>query len=675
MVVLLNGALFAAAYRFARGRGTRGIVQAICDAFLIYFLVEYAAVAVPGALGVFTWWAMSLIAAAASAALWIGAGRQRPITEAAVRRGWDGDCFGLLASALFTAGFLGAYAWLQRWAPPMATDSLVYHLPTVIQWIQTHRLGIYPTWYWNPAASYSPATGMTFMAWLMAPARNDVFVRFVQCPPLMWIFFLAVRLCRQMGCTRTAAGLIATALVLSRSLFSEALIPKDDLFVTAFVAAAVLALGREQLRERLGPWRVGIAMGFVLASKYTVLLVCPVFLFLLDSPFRAGWRRRDWVIAVLIVLLMAAPWYVRNILLTGNPLYPVDIHLLGIRIQGLFGTERDQQLRTPGGFWRMLSQTYHSLPAALIVLLVVGWIGAWAAGGRSIVRDPLRRACVLGSVVTLLVFLVTSPHHEVRYMFPLFVLWFADLGLALSKWVRNGTTQGAVCVIPAAVAAATSFDRAFASHIATFSAVGLVVAVIGAAFLWLQLRVLHLSRQRLGLLGGLAIVLPALAAYVNWHAYVSEYLGERPFLWQEFQYPRQGPLWRFVAEQVPADATIAYANTYFVYPLYDPTYLRRVGYAPVRRGLHNFLHLPRLADRVPGDLIFDFMAADMNADPDPATWIENLRALGATHLVVNKREIVSDPPEFRLARAEPRMFVKVYEDDEGVVFRVVWPPF
>ena len=136
---------------------------------------------------------------------------------------------------------------------------------------------------------------------------------------------------------------------------------------------------------------------------------------------------------------------------------------------------------------------------------------------------------------------------------------------------------------------------------------------------------LHLPRRWLAGAGLALVAILALPLYVNWHAYVTDYLTLRPELWAQYQYPRQGPLWKFVAEQLPADATVAYANTYFVYPLYDPNYRRRVGYAPVRRGLHDFLHLPRMGDRVPGDLIFDVMAADMNADADRPTWMENLR--------------------------------------------------
>src|SRR4030095_6601829 len=101
-----------------------------------------------------------------------------------------------------------------------------------------------------------------------------------------------------------------------------------------------------------------------LACKYTVLLACPLLLFLVDAPFRAGWKPRHYLVAIFTCLVLFSPWYVRNLSLTGNPLYPVDVKLFGVTLfHGLFGTERDQQLRSAGGVWRMLGQTSHSLAA------------------------------------------------------------------------------------------------------------------------------------------------------------------------------------------------------------------------------------------------------------------------------------------------------------------------
>jgi hypothetical protein len=590
---------------------------------------------------------------------------------AATASHWSADRIGLAACALFTGGYLLCYAWIQRFIPPVATDSLVYHLPTAVQWMQTGRLGIYPTWYWNPAASYSPATSSTFMAWWMAPVQGDVLVRFVQLPALMLIFFLAVRLCRLLGCGRTLAGLIAAAAALSRPLFSEAMFQKDDLYVTAFIAAAVLALTQENLRGRLGPWRLGITLGFIFASKYTVLLACPVFLFLIDAPFRARWKVKEYLIVFAIIAVMAGPWYVRNAVLTGNPLYPVDVHLGPIHLQGLFGTERDQQLRAVGGIWRMLSQTYHSLPMVLIVPLVLGWLWALWAGRKMIVRQPLARACAIGSVITLLIFLATSPHHEVRYIFPLMVLWFAAMGMGFSRLGKVGV---AIALLIAIVSTMTSFSTLIVGVVASLAGIALAIAVVGTGFIFLGDR-LRLNARQVAGIGAIAVLTIAMVAYVQWHAYVEQYRALRQAVWSgDRGYPREAGVWKFVDEQTPANASIAYANMYFVYPFYGPDLRRHVDYAPVRRGLHDFLHFPRMGDRVPGDLIVQRMTRVMDSDADQATWLQNLRNMHADYLVVAKNEsdrgLDADPPELRFAGADKRVFSKMYEDGYGAVYRI-----
>lgn len=722
LVVLLNGGVFTAAYCLARRRGTGGVVQAICDAFLLYFLVQYAAVALPGVFGVFSTLTMSAVALAAAAGMSIAAiystpfagtrnsgndraapshkdsqrgkpGATPKLQYSTVRRAagpstWNADRLGLLACTLFAAAYLGDQALNQRPLPPVATDALVYHLPTAVQWIQTHRLGIYPTWYWNPAASYSPGTGSIFMAWWMAPAGNDVFVRFVQLPPLIFVFFLVVRMCRLMGAGRTVAGLIAVAATLSRPLFSEAIFPKDDLFVTGFIAAAVLALADAPMRDRLGPWRAGIAIGFVLASKYTALMICPILLFMVDSPLRARLRLHQWAIAIGLVLAMALPWYIRNIVLTGNPLYPVDVSLFGLRLRGLFSVERDQQLRSAGGVWKMLASTYHSVPAPVIVLLLLGWLGAGIAAGRSQLREPLPRACVIGSAVTLAIFLALSPHHEVRYLFPVIVLCFAAVGLGLARGLPRQSWQIAAAGLLAAVSIATTLESSHISEMAELAGVAGAITAAGVASVWLQSRIMHLRGFHLAVIGSTAGLLLAMYAFVEWHIYVETYRISRFPAWA-VGYPGQAPLWQWVDENVPADASVAYANTFLVYPFYGFNFTRHVVYAPVsqypRAGPHesagrdseDFLNLPRIGNLVPGDLIVKEMTARMNAHPDRAVWLENLQKQGAGYLVVMKQDsndLDPDPPELRFAleKKESGVFVPIYDDGRGIVFRINW---
>lgn len=686
LCLLLGAVIFVCAVRFSRQVCDGSAGKAICDALLLFALVVYLAVAVPGILHCLNLATMSVSALLMSALL-VGLCRGKPQPIGA---GWTTDRWIALTAALFAFGFLVAYLWDQRWLPPMATDSLVYQLSTPVFWMQRHTLSIFPTWYWNPANSYAPQCTTAWFVWLLEPFKNDVLARFGQAPALLWIFVLVYRgfSTGEMGIGRNRNGesttallpriqhgrdaratgaLIACAAVLSRPLFSEALFAKDDLIVTALFLTAIMSFRQANLRDRFGAWRVGIAVGLALASKYTVLLVCPLFLFLVDAPFRAGWKRRDFAIALGVAMLLAAPWYFRNILMTGNPLFPADVRLFGARIfTGLFGTERDQQLRSAGGAWRMLVSTYHSLPVALLVALAIVWIAACVAAGRSLLFDPMRRATVVGSIAVLLLFLKASPHHEVRYLFPLIVLWFDCATLAISQWLPTRWMQLAGGLLLAGISTATSFHASLHHRIMELTAHALIVAAAGTGLVILlhHRQVFRRPVAFIATMAGLGFI------YIYWHAYLGLYRDACFDAWA-MRYPEAAPAWRFVrSDNVPANATIAFANTQFNYPLYGFNYDREVGYAPTRRGLHSFVKFPRMGDDVPGDLIVKTMTRVMTEDPDRETWLENLKAMNARRLVILRQEMVENPVELRFAESDPSHFAVRYSDDASIIYDI-----
>src|SRR5207253_1864104 len=96
-------------------------------------------------------------------------------------------------------------------------------------------------------------------------------------------------------------------------------------------------------------------------------------------------------------LLIAGPWYLRNLLLTGNPVYPVEITVLGRRVlPGLFRALTSERLRSLSGLNGVLIRGFHALPLPLLVLLLLGWAGALVAVGRDVLRQPIVRACLFG---------------------------------------------------------------------------------------------------------------------------------------------------------------------------------------------------------------------------------------------------------------------------------------
>jgi hypothetical protein len=108
-----------------------------------------------------------------------------------------------------------------------------------------------------------------------------------------------------------------------------------DLSTTLYVALSVFALYR-CAQDKNTRWLLlaGVMMGFALGTKYTALLNWGVLgLVGLAQLIRMRWwvGVRTLVIAGILALAIGSPWYIKNFLYTGNPVYPFAYEIFGGR--------------------------------------------------------------------------------------------------------------------------------------------------------------------------------------------------------------------------------------------------------------------------------------------------------------------------------------------------------
>ncbi len=693
--VLLNGIVLAVAYRSA-ARFTVGAtwIGRSADALLLTFLIQYLSITLPGLLGILGAFSMTLTALLCCAALAaLGQIRgQRGVSGPADRTVQGAIEFGACAFAIV---YLACDVYALRYQPVIATDALTYHFPVAVHWLGTGRLSLLPTWFFNPANTYSPLAGSAFIAWLMAPQGNDVIARFVQFLPMLLIFAVAAEVGGRIGardrddsrgpgssdCGRIVGLLIALGVVAFRPFLAEASAGKDDLFLTAFFAVAVDGLQTARLREPLGSWRIGIAIGLCLATKYTALLTLPLLLLALDAPRRAGWRRREYAIAMGLILIIVGPWFLRNLLLAGNPLFPLDVRLENhTLLHGLFQARRSLELHTLSGVRRVFAERDYGVPILVLIVLAIGWLAAAAGAGRRLLREPLVRLIVLGPPLGFILFLCLSPFPEVRFVFPAFLLLFLASAIAITTWLRD---RPAVQIITAAVVAGACIVTSYRDReiVATFAGISLAIALASVGAIVIRRRFLPRLKFAGAWVAVAAALVLATGAYIYWNAYVNlcaaevqegsqansaELLTE----WWRGKYPAHAGAWAFVRQHVPPGATIAYANTTLLYPLMLDQ--RRPVYVPTRHGVRTMQDLPHLAGPLSGEQIVPAVTDALSADTDPAEWLSRMSASGATFLFVAKDDAGPRPPEPALARANPTRFKLVFEDEHYVVFQIMW---
>ncbi len=668
--IALNGIVLAAAYRFARRRLGGDVVRRLIDAGLIYYLLQYVVVGALGLMGLLSAWTIGPLALMLSALLWAGSGWRRDEKLAPVPPPPQAkpliDRAAVLACFAFVATYALAFIHHQRHLPPTADDALTYHLPAAVQWLQTGRIGLFPTWFFNPANTYSPLGGSMFMAWLIAPLGSDVLVRYVQLGPLLLLFFVILEIGRLLGARDATAALIATACVMTRSFINQVIVPKDDLFLTVFCVAAVMSLAPSRAEERWSPWRAGASIGLLLATKYTAIFSLPILLLMADVPFRfARWRRGGWAIALALILAIAAPWYVRNAMLTGNPLFPIDVRIGDTPIlEGLFSTTRSAALATPDGIVDTLigGRGFYGPPLVVMVALLLAWFAAIALRSRAAIHDALWRGCLFGSMISVALFALAAPYAEVRFVYPALALLFA-CGAGVASRLRSPGDVVAAAILLAIVLTAGLRDAADKQQ---FALVGFIIAAFVAAGFCV------VPPRRAKRMWAVAAIIVLLAgggfAYVNWNAYLGEYNAGRHDVWTAV-HGDVAKGWAVVDREVPPGSVVAYANVHFVYPLQGVGLRNQVVYVPSRPNVRAMHDLSRSPKPLAGEQIPAYFAMQTQQGGDAKTWRANLAGSGADYLFIGKSG-TTPPPELTFVADRPGPFELLHDDAASAIYRI-----
>ncbi|MCW5943540.1 MAG: hypothetical protein KIS66_15015 [Fimbriimonadaceae bacterium] len=174
------------------------------------------------------------------------------------------------------------------------------------------------------------------------------------------------------------------------------------------VFAAMLASGAKSP----GPWITAFCLGLAMGTKYTGLQTLLVVGLLFVVALAVGRGRspvRPFAITVVVALIVGAPWYARNQLLVGNPVFPFFYEQLGGKNWDQFAADiyREEQQTfgvgrretggrdfsqfahgvfglayQPGRFTNPSPTTGAGFPTQALGMAVFGGLVLWSASGR-----------------------------------------------------------------------------------------------------------------------------------------------------------------------------------------------------------------------------------------------------------------------------------------------------
>src|SRR3954454_18677339 len=243
------------------------------------------------------------------------------------------------AAFLLIAGWTLAAAWLRSAVPSDGRDTLTFHLPEAVRWMQTGTIWRVDQFEPLLANAYYPQNGDALNLALLVPFHSDAFVRVLSVSSLL-VFALAVyALARELRAPPGAAALGA-ALVASLpiTLLTAEEGAKTDLWCLASLAVAGLFLIRQLRTEATADLLLGAAaLGLAAGTKWyglTAAAAVAVAWAIARLVDRARLRRFARELAILIgpSALGCGLWLARNWVESGNPLFPAPVRIAGLTV-------------------------------------------------------------------------------------------------------------------------------------------------------------------------------------------------------------------------------------------------------------------------------------------------------------------------------------------------------
>ncbi len=222
--------------------------------------------------------------------------------------------------------------------PITATDMLNFHLPGVARFMQLGSIWQLDQFLPGFATSQYPNNGDFMLLAAIAPWHDLAFVRFV---PLPFYAFTAIgtyALALELGSTRAAAATFAAAIVPVQAISQLALDGMPDVIALSTLLAGVVFLIRHnRSREPAELLLAGLALGLALGTKwYGLTASVPIVVAWLVGTRLAGVRAAVLArrLGSLVAMMLAGGgiWLLRNIVISGNPIYPTAIKPLGLQL-------------------------------------------------------------------------------------------------------------------------------------------------------------------------------------------------------------------------------------------------------------------------------------------------------------------------------------------------------
>lgn len=632
--------------------------EKVAVAFILYALLCVGAAGFLGTLGWARFWPTLALSVGVAAATWFF--RPRGVTAALPRLSRPERIAVWLATT-----FIGYTIYLNLSLPPLGHDSLMYHLFFPARWLQAGGISLVPL-SGLPYVAYYPINGELFYLWWMTPVGGDLFAKIAPLVFLGFSFPLWALGAETLGVPRKTAAIGALPCLFMGVVYRNANVADTEIMTGCFLLAGTVfflrALNDADRRDFF--FLSGLAFGAAAGTKILGLVLATTFaltvtVFLFAVRRRAGFR--PWLSLIAGCLIFSAPHYLRNLALTGNPLYPVRIGFLGITLfAGPMGP--DYAERQNGFTWETLRffvrNDLETLSPMAFAVVAIGILVAAACLVSPKGRANVSRAWGLGlflclAAVAAFVHVEIIPRmSQARQVVPTLMALgpLTPFALSFLEFSFPALLCGTAVAVGLSVAGSAQ-PEVLALAVAVALAVALADWALGRCRRWAR-----------PLAAGTAAL--ALIGLVYRQATLDEAL--RPKVYEAF-FGELGAAWAFMGDpgKIAPDAAVC-VTSQRPYPLLGPRYERPVFYAPVNDEGAELLHASSAASATGEDPI-----AVYSRPGAYEKWLARLRRRQTRYLFVHYEEPERQGvAELRWAAAHPETFKPLFQGRRTLVFEL-----
>jgi hypothetical protein len=240
--------------------------------------------------------------------------------------------------------------------PPFGWDSLNYHFTFAVEWLKHGNLSMPPTVFDDPGPSYYPINGSLFYLWLMLPFKNVFLADLGQAPFFVLSALSVFAIAGKIGLEKKYAFYATVLFILVPNFFKQLQVAYVDIMVAAFLLTSLnylLALNKDFSLKNT--FFFNAALGLALGTKTTALpFVLLIFIPFLILCFRRKEIKNGLLLFLLGGLLIPATGgfsYFRNLIMTGNPLYPLNLNIFNLQIfKGVIDNQIYRTAIRPGDY-------------------------------------------------------------------------------------------------------------------------------------------------------------------------------------------------------------------------------------------------------------------------------------------------------------------------------------